>query len=95
MVVPPYFSHSFPIFSSHIGPFKKPLEALDEGPYREWLEPDVSQSLRFGIEVRCQGRAGILWSATSFQSEMWMIFVEKTWQCVKTNSTPGEPQNSW
>ena len=57
------FSHSFPAMSGlsevcfpalslHDG------EALDEGPYREWLEPDVSQSVRFGIEARLEFESG-------------------------------------
>ena len=41
------------------------LEAFDEGPYREWRDPDFSQALRFGIEPRptnsyCRGDGSLV-----------------------------------
>jgi len=51
MVVPPYFSHSFPIFSSHIGPFKKTVG----GPGRRALPGMAGAGRESKLALRNRG----------------------------------------
>jgi len=55
-------------------------QALDEGPYWEWLEPDVSQSLRFGIEDSSSFFVNLL-----AKKECHVIFISKAISRAGTN----------
>eukprot|EP00435_Cladocopium_sp_Y103_P028112 s1492_g7.t1 len=57
-------------------------QALDEGPYREWLEPDVSQSLRFGIEDSNSFFVNLL-----AKKECHVIFISKAISRAGTNKS--------